>query len=80
MNLNMASCYSVLYKVFKIIVGISQSRDLKVIILGSANVGKTCLLQRYLTGNFNADTISVGPSSLAVDLYKSAHINFPNEA
>lgn len=32
--------------------------DAKLIILGSANVGKTCLLQRYLTGNF-AETISV---------------------
>ncbi len=34
-------------------------RDVKVIILGSAAVGKTCLLQRYLTGNFKDDTISV---------------------
>jgi GTPase SAR1 family protein len=33
-------------------------RDLKLIVLGSANVGKTTLLQRYLTGDF-ADTISV---------------------
>ena len=32
--------------------------DLKVIVLGAASVGKTCLLQRYLTGEF-ADTISV---------------------
>ena len=32
--------------------------DLKVIILGAASVGKTCLLQRYLTGEF-AETISV---------------------
>ena len=31
-----------------------------MIVLGSANVGKTCLLQRYLTGNFNDETISVG--------------------
>ena len=35
-------------------------RDVKVIILGSAAVGKTCLLQRYLTGDFKDDTISVG--------------------
>ena len=33
-------------------------RDAKLIVLGSANVGKTCLLQRYLTGNFT-ETISV---------------------
>ena len=33
-------------------------RDVKLIVLGSANVGKTCLLQRYLTGDFAA-TISV---------------------
>ena len=34
-----------------------------MIILGSASIGKTCLLQRYLTGDFKDDTISVGPTS-----------------
>ena len=38
-------------------------RDLKLIILGAANIGKTCLLQRYLTGDF-AETISVSPIRL----------------
>lgn len=33
-------------------------RDIKVIILGDANVGKTCLIQRYLTGAF-AKTVAV---------------------
>lgn len=33
-------------------------RDIKVIILGDSNVGKTCLLQRYLTGEF-AETVTV---------------------
>ena len=33
-----------------------------MIILGSASIGKTCLLQRYLTGDFKDDTISVGPT------------------
>ena len=37
---------------------LSPFSDVKLIILGSANVGKTCLLQRYLTGDF-AETISV---------------------
>jgi Ras-related protein Rab-20 len=39
--------------------------DLKVIILGAASVGKTCLLQRYLTGEF-AETISSIGASLAL--------------
>ena len=34
-------------------------RDAKFIILGAADVGKTCLLQRYLTGQF-AETVAVG--------------------
>ena len=44
-------------------VSVYKFRDVKVIILGSASIGKTCLLQRYLTGDFKDDTISVGPTS-----------------
>ena len=33
-------------------------RDIKLIILGDTNVGKTCLIQRYLTGEF-AETVTV---------------------
>ena len=32
--------------------------DIKIIILGDSNVGKTCLLQRYMTGEFS-DTLAV---------------------
>jgi len=42
----------------QILMSTLPCRDVKLIILGSANVGKTCLLQRYLTGDF-AETISV---------------------
>lgn len=35
-------------------------RDLKVIILGAASVGKTCFMQRYMTGQFNVEYVPVG--------------------
>lgn len=34
-------------------------RDLKVIILGPASVGKTCFMQRYMTGEFNDKYVPV---------------------
>jgi GTPase SAR1 family protein len=36
--------------------------DIKVIVLGESNVGKTCLLQRYLTGEFAETVTSIGAS------------------
>ncbi|XP_065196636.1 ras-related protein Rab-20-like [Sycon ciliatum] len=36
--------------------------DLKVIILGAARVGKTCLIQRYLHGTFESTKATIGAS------------------
>ena len=36
------------------------SRDMKIVILGDASVGKTSLIQRYIQGVFTGDNISVG--------------------
>ena len=34
-------------------VGVSLCSDLKIIVLGASNVGKTCLLQRYISNTFS---------------------------
>ena len=32
-----------------------KKHTLKIVVIGDAGVGKTCLMQRYMTGNFSAD-------------------------
>ena len=47
----------------------SYFRDLKVVIVGDADVGKTCLLHRYLHGEFYDQTPNVSwyfPQSMFV--------------
>ncbi|XP_064383518.1 ras-related protein Rab-20-like [Halichondria panicea] len=44
---------------------VKSKADAKLIILGCANIGKTCLIQRYLNDKF-ADTISSVGASLAL--------------
>ena len=36
----------------------SSPETVKVVLLGEAGVGKTCIISRYITGSFNPDTIS----------------------
>ena len=36
----------------------SSPETVKVVLLGEAGVGKTCIISRYITGAFNPDTIS----------------------
>jgi len=36
----------------------SSPETVKVVLLGEAGVGKTCIISRYITGFFNPDTIS----------------------
>ena len=45
-------------------------RDLKIVILGDASVGKTSLIQRYLQGIFTGDNTSVGILILFITEYK----------
>ena len=46
------------------IILLFHCRDLKVIILGPASVGKTCFMQRYMTGEFNDKYVPVSTSSV----------------
>ena len=43
--------------------------DCKVVLLGSADVGKTCLLERYIHGHFVSKTSTVGILSYYVRAY-----------
>lgn len=43
----------------KLIILLFRYRDLKVIILGPASVGKTCFMQRYMTGEFHDKYVPV---------------------
>ena len=36
----------------------SSSETVKVVLLGEAGDGKTCIISRFITGSFNPDTIS----------------------
>ena len=36
----------------------SSPETVKVVLLGEAGVGKTCIISRFITGSFNPDTIS----------------------
>ena len=51
-------------------------RDLKVIILGPASVGKTCFMQRYLTGEFKENVEPVSPIKGSITRYSMPnHLN-----
>ena len=40
-----------------------EKPDLKVVVLGDINSGKTCLVHRYLSGKFNGCLPPVRPSA-----------------
>ena len=35
----------------------NKPRSIKIVLLGASNVGKTCLIVNYNTGNFNEDRV-----------------------
>ena len=37
---------------------IEIKKEIKVILVGEAGVGKTCIIHRYINGKFNEDTLS----------------------
>ena len=46
-----------------------KKNTLKIVVIGDAGVGKTCLMQRYMTGNFSADyRTTVGADFLSTKL------------
>ena len=49
---------------YNILIFLSLNRDLKIVILGDASVGKTSLIQRYIQGVFTEDQISVSKAAL----------------
>ena len=35
-----------------------EKKEIKIIVIGEAGVGKTCIIYRYINGKFNEDTLS----------------------
>lgn len=52
-------CISAMLLSVELITMPTSFRDLKVVLIGAADVGKTCLILRYIDDSFNKDTENV---------------------
>ena len=49
-------------------------KGIKIVLLGEAGVGKTCLLSRFITGQFDKETLSTNGASFVSKQIKYEHL------